>query len=295
MLTQAEIDTAERKLAGIPEYSWLTASRNEWWTVSEIAEHLRVGNKTVLAWCAGIAGATKLSQQAGWRIPRSGLLVYLARLAEGENMIAFDQMEARLARLENIARSMTEKFSYSVDGRLWCLYCGRAFVGGKWAHQPGCLVLQAEQALLVEPETEFPRNPADVPPDVQIALATALITVVKHDRIPNEAETELAQILRQSGYPEGFIRGAKDRFWEVLNENQRWGDINRVRALFGLSDNTIEQLAREDASFKRVRDGTIEYDLNKIPNHPKVRAFMEKQGGRATNISYENILKSETS
>jgi hypothetical protein len=72
----------------------------------------------------------------------------------------------------------------------------------------------------------------------------------------------------------------------------KWGDINQVRLKFGLSDNTLAQLTREDASFRRVNGDTVEYDLDKIRNHPKIRAFREKQrSGQATAISYENIIK----
>ncbi|HEU5381473.1 MAG TPA: toll/interleukin-1 receptor domain-containing protein [Ktedonobacteraceae bacterium] len=72
----------------------------------------------------------------------------------------------------------------------------------------------------------------------------------------------------------------------------KWQDINQVRASFGLSDETIAQLTQEDESFKRVKDDIVEYDVNKIYNHPKVRAFMNKQdSGKATGISYEKIIK----
>lgn len=72
----------------------------------------------------------------------------------------------------------------------------------------------------------------------------------------------------------------------------QWRDINQVSAEFGLSDETLAQLTQEDASFKRMNSNTVEYDINKIRNHPKVRAFMAKQSNKgATGISYENIIK----
>jgi hypothetical protein len=61
----------------------------------------------------------------------------------------------------------------------------------------------------------------------------------------------------------------------------------------GLSDGTIMKLMLEDASFRRVQGEVVEYNLNKVHNHPKVRAFMSRQNiGQATGISYEKILNS---
>lgn len=72
----------------------------------------------------------------------------------------------------------------------------------------------------------------------------------------------------------------------------QWGDIEKVRAMFGISDSTIEQLVQEDESFRRVNGETVEYDLNKVYGHPKIQAFMAKVGsGTATAISYENIIR----
>ena len=61
----------------------------------------------------------------------------------------------------------------------------------------------------------------------------------------------------------------------------------------GLSDGTIMKLLLEDASFRRAQGDVVEYDLNKVYSHPKVKAFMSRRNaGQATAISYEKILNS---
>jgi hypothetical protein len=70
-----------------------------------------------------------------------------------------------------------------------------------------------------------------------------------------------------------------------------WTNIEKVRATVGLTDSTLEQLAQEDANFRRVNGNTVEYDLSKVYNHPAVQAFRTNVGrGKATMISYENII-----
>lgn len=62
----------------------------------------------------------------------------------------------------------------------------------------------------------------------------------------------------------------------------------------GLSDDTILKLLLEDVSFRRTNGEHIEYDFNKVRNHPKIRAFTNRlPSGQATGISYENILKAD--
>jgi hypothetical protein len=75
-----DIQEAERILAQLPEYGWLTSDSKSWWTVSEVAEHLEIGESAVRGWCEKglIPGAVLHSRQLGWRIPRSGLMLYLA-------------------------------------------------------------------------------------------------------------------------------------------------------------------------------------------------------------------------
>ncbi len=74
------LQEAERILAQLPEYAWLTGSRKSWWTVSEVAEQLEIGESAVRSWCERglIPGAVLHTRQLGWRIPKSGLIQYLA-------------------------------------------------------------------------------------------------------------------------------------------------------------------------------------------------------------------------
>jgi hypothetical protein len=71
---------AERKLSQLPEYAWITGNPKPWWTVAEVAENLGIGPSAVRGWCEQglIAGAVLYSRQLGWRMPRSGLVQYLA-------------------------------------------------------------------------------------------------------------------------------------------------------------------------------------------------------------------------
>ncbi len=81
MPSDDEIREGEQVLAQFPEYRWLTSSGLQWWTVSEVADHLGVGKDVVRGWCERqeIPGAVLYGQQIGWRMPRSGLIVYCAR------------------------------------------------------------------------------------------------------------------------------------------------------------------------------------------------------------------------
>jgi hypothetical protein len=74
------IQEAQRLLATIPEYDWLTQSTQPWFTVAEVAPHMSVSKETVRGWCeAGqIKHATLYQQQVGWRMPRSGLALFFA-------------------------------------------------------------------------------------------------------------------------------------------------------------------------------------------------------------------------
>lgn len=78
----AEVRAAEQQLQAIPEYDWIARSGQQWFTVSEVATAMAVGKEAVRGWCERglIAGAVMYGQQIGWRMPRSGLLLYLADL-----------------------------------------------------------------------------------------------------------------------------------------------------------------------------------------------------------------------
>jgi hypothetical protein len=81
-VSAADVSAAERLLAGIPEFAWLTGSKQQWWTVDEVSDKLGIGPAAVrsLIEHGDIAGAVLYGTRIGWRLPRSGLLVYLARL-----------------------------------------------------------------------------------------------------------------------------------------------------------------------------------------------------------------------
>ncbi len=82
-----EVQEAQRTLAAIPEYDWLTRSTQPWFSVSEIAPQMGVSKEAVRGWCerGEIQHATLYTQQVGWRMPRSGLLMFFAaRVRAGE-------------------------------------------------------------------------------------------------------------------------------------------------------------------------------------------------------------------
>ncbi len=76
-----EIQAAQQALVAIPEYDWLTRSSQPWFTVAEVAPQMGVSKETVRGWCESgqIKHATLYQQQVGWRMPRSGLLVFFAQ------------------------------------------------------------------------------------------------------------------------------------------------------------------------------------------------------------------------
>lgn len=83
----AEVQAAQLELATIPEYDWLTQSDEPWFTVAQVAPHMGVSKETVRGWCENghIKHATLYQQQVGWRMPRSGLLLFFARrVREGQ-------------------------------------------------------------------------------------------------------------------------------------------------------------------------------------------------------------------
>ncbi|MBA3822629.1 MAG: hypothetical protein H0X24_01840 [Ktedonobacterales bacterium] len=80
------IADAEALLRPIPEYDWLVRSGKQFWKGSEVAEVFGIDSRKVAEWCADglIVGATEFGEKLGWRIPRSGLLVFFAeRVKQG--------------------------------------------------------------------------------------------------------------------------------------------------------------------------------------------------------------------
>jgi len=88
--TTEEVERAEALLAGIPELASIVRDPRPFWKASEVAAMLGVTDHIVRAWCDSgqIRGAIKYDVNVGWRIPRSGLLVFLAaRRAGGQQAI----------------------------------------------------------------------------------------------------------------------------------------------------------------------------------------------------------------
>lgn len=80
-----EVREAERILQTTPEYDWLARSGQQWYTVAEVATAMAVSKNMVRSWCerGQIAGAVIYGQQIGWRLPRSGLLLFFAEIVRG--------------------------------------------------------------------------------------------------------------------------------------------------------------------------------------------------------------------
>ncbi len=80
-MTPDEYQAAERLVCARPEYSWLCATGQEWYNISDIAGHAHLSRETVRKMIEGGAfpGAIRYTEGTGWRIPRSGLIEYYAR------------------------------------------------------------------------------------------------------------------------------------------------------------------------------------------------------------------------
>ena len=83
-MTPEELQAAEQLLAQWPEYACLTDERGakSWYNVAEIARGAGVSRDTARDWCekGAIPGAIYYGPDIGWRVPRSGLIEYLAGL-----------------------------------------------------------------------------------------------------------------------------------------------------------------------------------------------------------------------
>jgi len=80
-------EAAEALLRTIPEYAWLTQSGRQIYTTAEVAEYLHIGVFAVRVRCQDglFPGAIDYGIGIGWRIPRSGLILYLAnRVQQGQ-------------------------------------------------------------------------------------------------------------------------------------------------------------------------------------------------------------------
>jgi hypothetical protein len=80
------LEEAENLLSRIPEYNWLTKDGTDWYKAEELATHLGIGEHAVRARCkdGSIHGATFYGEKIGWRIPRSGVILYLASIVSSQ-------------------------------------------------------------------------------------------------------------------------------------------------------------------------------------------------------------------
>lgn len=78
---------AEARLQAVPEYAWILANSNQWYSAVEVAKQLGVSSDVVSKWCRErrIPGAVQMERRIGWRLPRSGILVFLAELQDRAN------------------------------------------------------------------------------------------------------------------------------------------------------------------------------------------------------------------
>lgn len=76
-----EVAQAERALRAHPEYRWLWDSGLQWYRVSDIVKATDFTADTIEGWCkqGQIRHAAYFGQQIGWRIPRSGLILFFAQ------------------------------------------------------------------------------------------------------------------------------------------------------------------------------------------------------------------------
>jgi hypothetical protein len=77
-----EISQAEAYLRSYPEFDWLTKNGQQWFRTQEVSDGLGIGEAAVRAICdrGEIDGAINYGKPIGWRMPRTGLIMYLAGL-----------------------------------------------------------------------------------------------------------------------------------------------------------------------------------------------------------------------
>lgn len=84
-MTPEELERFEKSLSIRPEYNWLTQNPSPWRNMSEVATGMGVSRQTIKSWCerGQIPGAIDYGQDIGWRMPRSGLIEFIANLQRG--------------------------------------------------------------------------------------------------------------------------------------------------------------------------------------------------------------------
>ena len=78
-MAEMTYDQARELLDALPEYHWLTRNDQPWWSATEVARGLGVHVRVVTGWLdtKQIPGA--IEYPGKWSIPRSTLLVFLAK------------------------------------------------------------------------------------------------------------------------------------------------------------------------------------------------------------------------
>lgn len=76
----------ERRLQAQPEYAWLFKPSDGWYNVAETARGLGVSRTKVTEWCKEkvIPGVIYYGEDVGYRLPRSGLIEFLAQRLNGQ-------------------------------------------------------------------------------------------------------------------------------------------------------------------------------------------------------------------
>ncbi len=98
---QHEYEQAEAYLRalGLPEVQWILRDDRLWWKVSQLAALLGLSDQAIRDLLKrglatdereGIPGGVLHSQQAGWKVARRGVVVYLARLQKSQRQAGGD-------------------------------------------------------------------------------------------------------------------------------------------------------------------------------------------------------------
>jgi excisionase family DNA binding protein len=107
-LFNAWLEKATRTLRRLPEYRWLFSETTpDWFTTEQVAERMGVSKKTVYGWAKHIIGARPAEGKAGYRMPRSGLVIFLADSQEDEPTVAM--AEEFFAKAEDSAAHGDER------------------------------------------------------------------------------------------------------------------------------------------------------------------------------------------
>src|SRR5262245_16017130 len=80
-MTPNDLAQARQFVCSRPEYAWVCAHTDDFFTVSDLARYTGLSRESVrgLVENAAFPGAIRYSESIGWRIPRSGLIEYYAR------------------------------------------------------------------------------------------------------------------------------------------------------------------------------------------------------------------------